>query len=83
MSDQHRPSRAGTPREPFRLWDHIGRISGVVLGLAVAAFLVVLAVAGDPQALGIIVVVVVGVALIYLGGRLHGLRSRGDGAGRS
>jgi len=39
-------------------------------------FLVVLAAAGDQQALGVIVVVVVGVALIYVGGRLHGLRGR-------
>ena len=44
-------------------------ISGILLGLAVFAFLVVLAVAGDQQALGLVVVIVVGVALIYFGGR--------------
>jgi hypothetical protein len=60
----------------WRLWDHIGIISGVALGLIVLGFLVVLAAAGDQQALGVIVVVVVGVALIYVGGRLHGLRGR-------
>ncbi len=76
MSGAGRPTEPGAERAPFRLWDHIGRISGVVLGLAVFAFLVVLAVAGDPQALGIIVVVVAGILLIYLGGRLHGLRGR-------
>jgi len=70
--DRHQPE----PRVPWRLWDHIGRISGVVLGLMVFGFLVVLAAAGDPQALAVIVIVVVGVALIYFGGRLHGLRGR-------
>lgn len=77
MSEESRSHEADATRVPFRLWDHIGRISGVVLGLAVFAFLVVLAVAGDPQALGIIVVVVAGVLLIYLGGRLHGERGHG------
>ncbi|HXY43039.1 MAG TPA: hypothetical protein VEH29_02525 [Acidimicrobiales bacterium] len=72
------PDRHAEPGAPLRrrLWDHIGVISGVVLGLVVLAFVVVLAEAGDPGALQVIVVVVVGVALIYFGGRLHGLRSR-------
>ena len=60
----------------WRLWDHIGVISGVTLGLMVFGFLVVLAAAGDQQALGLIVVIGVGVALIYFGGRMHGLRGR-------
>ena len=69
------PGEPTTPA-PWRLWDHIGMISGALLGLALFAFLLVLAVAGDPQALGLVVVIVVGVALIYFGGRLHGLRGR-------
>jgi len=73
-SAEHRP-QPGVPVR-WRLWDHIGIISGVALGLIVLGFLVVLAAAGDQQALGVIVVVVVGVALIYVGGRLHGLRGR-------
>ena len=70
------PTDDGGRTAPWRLWDHIGMISGVLLGLALFAFLVVLAVAGDQQALGRVVVIVVGVALIYFGGRLHGLRGR-------
>ncbi|MFZ0170466.1 MAG: hypothetical protein WAL04_02175 [Acidimicrobiales bacterium] len=73
-SAEHRPQPGAPVR--WRLWDHIGIISGVALGLIVLGFLVVLAAAGDQQALGVIVVVVVGVALIYVGGRLHGLRGR-------
>lgn len=64
-------------RAPFRLWDHIGVISGLLLGLVVFAFLVLLAILGDQAALAIVVVVVAGVALIGFGGKLHGLpRSR-------
>jgi hypothetical protein len=68
---------ASNERPPFKLWDHIGVISGACLGLAVFAFLVLLAILGDQAALAIVVVVVAGVALIGLGGKLHGLtRSR-------
>ncbi|MGO8874496.1 MAG: hypothetical protein ACLQNG_01845 [Acidimicrobiales bacterium] len=73
MSDE---GNGGQPAAPWRLWDHIGVISGITLGLLVLGFLVVLAAAGDAQALGLIVVIVVGVALIYFGGRMHGLRGR-------
>lgn len=75
MSEPSAAPREEEP-EPWRLWDHIGRISGVVLGLLLFALLVLLAVAGDPAALAIIVVVLVGIGLIYLGGRLHGGRRR-------
>jgi hypothetical protein len=61
---------------PWRLWDHIGVISGVVLGLMVLGFLIVLAVAGDPDAISLIVVAVAGVALIGFGGKMHGLQGR-------
>lgn len=56
---------------PWRLRDHIGRLSGIVLGLFALGILVVIAAAGDPSALGILVVIVTGVVLIYLGGQLH------------
>ena len=69
------PDADATPR-PWRLWDHIGVISGVVLGLMVLGFLVLLAALGDPYAFGLLVVVVVGVALIFFGGKLHGLHGR-------
>jgi hypothetical protein len=63
-------------KEPWRLWDHIGMISGAFLGLIAFAIVVMLALAGDPGAFAIIVVVVMGVALIFLGGKLHGPRRR-------
>lgn len=62
-------------RPPFRVRDHIGVISGVVLGAFVLAFLVLLAFAGDPNAVAILVVVVVGLALIALGAQMRGSRS--------
>jgi hypothetical protein len=54
------------------LWDHIGRISGIVLGLLAFSFLVLLATLGWSPALTIVVVLVIGVAMIALGGRLRG-----------
>jgi hypothetical protein len=69
MSDQ--PGRR-SDREPFRLWDHIGVISAVVLGLVVLGFLVLLAAAGYEAALAVIVVLVAGIAFIFLGGRTRG-----------
>jgi amino acid transporter len=68
---------AGPPqRKTFKLWDHIGVISAVVLGLVVLAFLVVLAAAGYEAALAMIVVLVVGIAFIFLGGRMRGGHGR-------
>lgn len=64
------------PEAPFKVRDHIGVISGITLGLIVVAFLIVLAFAGDPSALAIIVVGVVGIALIYLGAQMRGARRR-------
>ena len=52
--------------------NHIGRLAGVFLGAICFAFVVFLAAIGFKPAFGIIVVVVVGVVLISLGGRLHG-----------
>ncbi|MGH9292349.1 MAG: hypothetical protein ACRDZ6_06175 [Acidimicrobiales bacterium] len=64
------------PETPFRARDHIGVISGVVLGLVFVAFLVLLAFAGDPSAFAIIVVVLVGLALLYFGAQIRGTRGR-------
>ena len=69
------PGEPTTPA-PWRLWDHIGMISGMILGLIALAFLVIVALGGGAGGTGIIVVIVTGVALIYFGGRMHGLRSR-------
>lgn len=78
VSEPHGIGEAADPddRPPWRLWDHIGVISGVVLGLIVLGFLVVLAVAGDPDAISLLVVAVVGIALIGFGGKMHGLQGR-------
>ncbi|MHB8245571.1 MAG: hypothetical protein ACYDGN_09510 [Acidimicrobiales bacterium] len=62
------------PHNEWRLWDHIGVISGIVLGLIALGILLLLAAAGDPGAFGILVVTIVGVGLIYFGGQIHGRR---------
>jgi len=58
-------------REPFRIRDHIGIISGLFLGLIAFLFVVFLAVIGDEPAITLLVVVVVGVALIGVGARMR------------
>lgn len=63
---------AGRPGGWRWLWDHIGRISGILLGLVAFAFLVVLAAVGWPPAYGLLVLAVVGVAMIAVGGRIKG-----------
>jgi hypothetical protein len=68
--------RSGEPRPPFRVMDHIGVISGVLFGLGVLAFLVLLAVAGYPSAVAILVVLVIGVGLIGIGAQMRGGRGR-------
>jgi hypothetical protein len=54
--------------------DHWGVISGVVLGLFLLGLLILLAVAGDPGALAILVVVGTGLLLIFLFGQMRGQR---------
>lgn len=61
---------------PWRIRDHIGMISGFVLGMLVLFLLVVLAFAGDPSATAILIVAVVGIALVAAGVQLHGPRRR-------
>ena len=58
-------------REPFRIRDHIGVISGLFLGFIAFAFLVMLAVMGDEPAITLLVAIVVLVALISLGARMR------------
>lgn len=71
-----RGSSARVPDEPWRLWDHIGVISGVVLGLVAFGFLVLLAAAGDRGALAVVITLVIGVGFIYLGGQIRAARRR-------
>lgn len=56
------------------LYDHIGRISGVVLGLIAFGFVAFLAAIGSKPALGLVIVLVVGVAMIAIGGRMRAER---------
>lgn len=68
--------RTDALRSPWRFREHVGVVSGVVLGLIALCLLVLLAAAGDPSALAILVVIVMGIALIYFGGQMHGNRRR-------
>ncbi|HXY45555.1 MAG TPA: hypothetical protein VEH29_15315, partial [Acidimicrobiales bacterium] len=68
------PGRQDMERVPFRLVDHIGMISGGLLAAAFIALLVVLAIAGDPSAVAVLVVIFAGIALIYILGQMHGPR---------
>ncbi|MGH9169806.1 MAG: hypothetical protein ACRD0Z_02885 [Acidimicrobiales bacterium] len=71
--DPAAPEQAGQ-REPFRFLDHWGMISGVTFGFLALGLLILLAVAGDPGALAILVVLGAGVLLIFLFGQMHGAR---------
>lgn len=59
-------------RETFRIRDHIGVISGIVLGAIAFAFVALLAFLGNEPALTLLVVVLVGLALIAIGTRMRG-----------
>lgn len=54
------------------LWDHIGRLTGLFLGLCAFAFIVLLASLGWTPAYALVVVVLIGMALIIVGGRMRG-----------
>ncbi len=60
-------------REPMLswLWHHIGMISGLIISLLAIASVVFLAVAGFTDALVLLVIVVFGVAMIIVGGRIR------------
>jgi hypothetical protein len=55
------------------LWNHIGRLAGLLLFLVAMAFLGLLASVGYKPAEGLLAFVIVVFAMIALGGRLHGL----------
>jgi hypothetical protein len=54
------------------LWNHIGRITGTVLGLCAFAGVVFLAAIGSKSALGLLIVLFVFFLLIAVGGRIRG-----------
>jgi hypothetical protein len=54
------------------LWEHAGRLAGIVLGIFAIAFLALLAVAGYTPAALFIPVVGAFLVLIIVGGRVHG-----------
>lgn len=60
------------PREPFRIRDHIGMISGIILGAIALLAVLSLALLGDEQATTLLVVIIVGLGLIALGTRMRG-----------
>lgn len=53
------------------LWDHIGRLAGIALGVLAFAALVFLAAIGFKPALFLIVLLVAGVVIIAVGGRIR------------
>jgi len=54
------------------LWDHAGRIAGLGLGALAFAAMVFLAAIGFRPALFLVVLLVVGIAIIAVGGRIRG-----------
>jgi fucose permease len=54
------------------VWDHIGRISGIVLGLLLTAVLCLLMAAGYSAAGFLLLLVLGGMVMIAVGGRIHG-----------
>jgi hypothetical protein len=56
------------------IWDHIGRAIGLGVGVLTIALLIFLAAIGYDPALGFLVVVALGVAIIAIGGRMRGGR---------
>jgi hypothetical protein len=72
MSDD--PSGAsGVTRRRSWLWDHIGRLAGLLIAMVAIAFVSLLAFAGFLPAEGVLVFLVVVLIMIGVGGRLHGL----------
>jgi hypothetical protein len=67
--------RGAEPIEKPRswLWDHIGRLTGIVLAVIFMAFLCLLWVAGFPPAGGLLVFLIAVFVMIAVGGRIHRL----------
>lgn len=59
-------------REPFRIRDHVGVISGLFLGGIALLLLLALAIKGYEPAITLVVVIVVFFGLIALGTRMRG-----------
>ncbi len=65
---------AGTPGDATHagwLWDHAGRLAGALLGLLAFGATVFLAAIGFKPALFLVVLLVAGVVLIAVGGRIR------------
>jgi hypothetical protein len=62
----------GPARERSWLYNHIGRLSGLALGLIFVALLVVLAANGYAPATSLLVVVVAGFLMISIGSMMRG-----------
>lgn len=56
------------------LYDHIGRISGIVLGLFVVAVIALLSIVGYQPATTLLVIIVTGFLIITVGGKMRGGR---------
>jgi 4-hydroxybenzoate polyprenyltransferase len=54
------------------LYNHIGRLSGTVLGLLVMLFIALLAINGYEPAITLLVIIVAGFLMISIGGKLRG-----------
>ena len=67
----HRTPSPGsfTPSEGW-LWGHIGRISGIALGVLALGLIVFLAAIGFSPAFGVLMFLLIGTALIFVGGRI-------------
>ena len=59
-------------REPFRIRDHVGVISGLFLGGTALLLVLALAIKGYEPAITLVVVIVVFFGLIALGTRMRG-----------
>ena len=59
-------------REPFRIRDHVGVISGLFLGGTALLLVLALAIKGYEPAITLVIVIVVFFGLIALGTRMRG-----------
>ena len=62
------------PEERSWLYNHIGRLAGIALGLLVIAVIALLAIAGYQPATTLLVVIVSGFLIITIGGKMRGGR---------
>jgi hypothetical protein len=76
VSNEERRARRSATRAVLGAWlyDHIGRLSGLLLGALALVGLLFLAVIGYGPAIGLLVVIVIGILLIAVGGRMRGGR---------